>query len=333
MAVIVSGCSDDTNALDSVTAEHHDDIETDAVIVGVFDEDSQVEAAVGRDGNDEGATPDRTWQTASLGKVVTAAAILQLVDRGRLNLDDPADDYTTLALDDSVTLRHLLQHRTTLPSTDEFFGACTSDDSIESLSEMFADPSQSTAGPATKYANANYVVLGRIIADITSEDPGHHIRDTIFRPVGMEDTYWDESQVGETPFSVRADVGDGEGLFGCALGPTVGTDGALVTSMRDMDAFFRALFASEIVSDEALADMLDLNQEVFGYRFGLGLIEMIHEDHPDDVLYGFGGSGDTYGTAAFHDPSTNRTVVVYTVGGDQIDIMWDAIDAVDDQTQ
>lgn len=137
----------------------------------------------------------------------------------------------------------------------------------------------------------------------------------------MNSTYWYESQEGPTPWWPEA---DGEGLTDCGdLGQTIGTDGAAITTVEDMDAFYRGLFGERLLSRSALDQMLTMDSELFEYRFGLGLLEMVDASSPDDVMYGFGGSGETYGTRAFHDPATGRTIVVFTTGDD---LLWEVVE-------
>jgi hypothetical protein len=93
-----------------------------------------------------------------------------------------------------------------------------------------------------------------------------------------------------------------------------------------MDLFYRGLFGEAVITNETLNTMLDMDSGVFGFRYGLGLLEMVNESYPTDLRYGFGGDGLFYRTAAFHDPDKDRTVAVFTSIGDQQPLLWRAIE-------
>ncbi len=175
-------------------------------------------------------------------------------------------------------------------------------------------------------------MLGLLIGSVTGQDPGDHIRENVFEPLGMEDTYWYESQQGPAPWWHRPESEQGVGLYDCgALGDTIGTDGAAITTIGDMDSFYRGLFGEELFSSETLEMMLEMDSTAFGFPYGLGILEMSNQSHPDDLLYGFGGDGGRYKTAAFHDPTKRRTVVVFTTFGSQQTLLWEAIDWANQQ--
>jgi CubicO group peptidase (beta-lactamase class C family) len=163
-----------------------------------------------------------------------------------------------------------------------------------------------------------------LIGSVTGEDPGHYMRDNIFEPLGMKSTYWYESQEGPAPWWPLNDCG--------GLGDTIGTDGAAITTIEDMDSFYRGLFGEELFSSQTLQQMLNVDSQVFGFRYGIGILEMVNDSYPDDLLYGFGGDGASYKTAAFHDPTKSRTVVVFTAVGSQQTLLWEAIDWANQQT-
>jgi hypothetical protein len=98
-----------------------------------------------------------------------------------------------------------------------------------------------------------------------------------------------------------------------------------------MDRFFRGLFGGDLFGPETLRLMLEMDSQIFGSRYGLGLLEMVNPSSPDDLLYGFGGDGVSYKTAAFHDPAKGRTVVVFTTHGEQLDLLWQAIEWTNEQ--
>ncbi len=294
-----------------------------AVIVGVFEDETPHVAGIGQDGDGAAIDAARPWPTASLAKVFTAAAVLRLVDDGSIDLDGPIADYVDFPVSDQITVRHVLQHRSNIPDVRPV--RCSDETRAAEVIELAGLPTEPP--DATDYSNSNYVLLGLAIGSVTGQDAGDYIRDEVFTPLGMSSTYWYESQTGpeawfQSSFA-RHDCGE--------PGPTIGTDGAAVTTLADIDAFYRGLFNGDILEADTLAAMLQMNGELFGDGYGLGIGQISNDAFPDERLYGFGGDGGSYGTMAFHDPSKQRTVAMFFTHGDRIDMFWDLVAWANDQ--
>lgn len=312
--------------LDRIVADHHGG-GRGAVIVGIFEGGSSVLAAAGTDADGRPMTGDRPWPTASLAKVFTAAAVMQLVESGAVDLDAPVADYVDFPIWDQIVVRDLLAHQSTIPTMASFNIRCPTEGSFDAVKKVVADVSETgEPGVRTTYSNTNFLVLGMLIGSVTNQDPGHYMKETIFEPLGMDSTYWYESQLGPSPWWTATEATQGVALYDCGeFGATFGTDGAAITTAEDMDRFLRGLFGGELLGSETLDMMLEMDSELFGYRYGLGLLEMVRASASDDVLYGFGGDGLRFKTAAFYDPTRERTVAVFTTRSDQVPLLWDAI--------
>ncbi|MGO8997054.1 MAG: serine hydrolase domain-containing protein [Polyangiaceae bacterium] len=145
------------------------------------------------------------WHWGSVTKLFTTVAILQLRDRGLLNLDDPATKYlpelramhTPAGSVDAITIRHLLTHRSgmrasTFPWHD-----------WSKTWQPFAPPgwgqlaammpySELAFAPGTQvsYSNIGYSVLGRIVELLTNDPFVSYVDKNILRPLGMTRTYY-----------------------------------------------------------------------------------------------------------------------------------------------
>ncbi|WP_159450090.1 serine hydrolase [Demequina sp. NBRC 110056] len=300
--------------------------ERGAVVLGVFDPKSAEVVAVGGDADGVPMEPERPWPTASLSKVFVAAAVLRLVDQGLIDLDAPIGDYVDFAVPPEVTARLALLHQAAIPEVDFESWTCTSDANVAEVEEAAGRAGELWApGEHITYSNTGYMVLGRLIESVTGADPGEHMRDTIFAPLGMDSTYFYESQEGPWPWWPRPRQAAGQGMFECGvLGPTVGVDGAAITSAADMDAFYRTLFEGGLVSDSSLELMTTPASKVFGYPLGLGLAQIPVDDTGDTLAFGFGGDGGSFLTLAVFDPVASRTVVVFTTEGDTFGVVRDA---------
>ena len=304
-------------------AEHRYAGGVGAVIVGVFEDGTPHVAGVGKDVDGAAVDGMRPWPTASLAKVFTAAAVLRLVDDGSIDLDAPIADYVDFPVSDQITVRHVLQHRSNIPDVMPL--QCNDETRVAEVIERAGSPTEPS--DSTDYSNSNYVLLGLAIGSVTGQDAGDYIRDNVFTPLGMSSTYWYESQTGPTvPFEsnrLNFDCGD--------PGPTIGTDGAAITTLADIDAFYRGLFNGDILEADTLAAMLQMDGELFGDGYGLGIGEITSEAFPDERLYGFGGDGGFYGTMAFHDPDKQRTVAMFFTQGNRMNIFWDLVAWANDQ--
>ena len=65
---------------------------------------------------------------------------------------------------------------------------CPDQSTVDEIKELAGIPTAPSEN--SDYANINYVVLGQMIGSVTGEDPGDYIRDSVFVPLGMENTYW-----------------------------------------------------------------------------------------------------------------------------------------------
>ncbi|RXQ90980.1 serine hydrolase [Ancylomarina salipaludis] len=134
---------------------------------------------------------------ASIGKSFTAVAIFQLIQAGKLALDDPIGkffpNYPNKIARDSITIRLLLTHRSGLPNyfATETFKNTSKDQfrSIESLTFLYENkPLEFKPDEAFAYRNTNYILLGRIIEKVTQTSYEQYIKDNVFSLAKMENT-------------------------------------------------------------------------------------------------------------------------------------------------
>src|SRR5690554_1958661 len=115
------------------------------------------------------ATPESVFQIGSITKVWTATLVMQLVDDGLIDLDEPVRTYLPeLRLGDetvvaSITVRQLLSHQAGFEG-DIFTDTGRGDDAIEKYVTLLAGTAQIfRPGEMFSYNNAGYVVLGRLV--------------------------------------------------------------------------------------------------------------------------------------------------------------------------
>ena len=143
----------------------------------------------------EAATPASRFRLASNSKLLTATAILQLVEAGQLALDEPVLPRLAtrlgVAFTDgrmaAVTLRQLLSHTSGMPEYDRTFfggGAATCEDAARRglTSGLIGPP-----GTVYRYSNMNFCLLGLLVEDVTGKPYATVVQDRVLHPLGIDD--------------------------------------------------------------------------------------------------------------------------------------------------
>jgi len=138
----------------------------------------------------EPATLDTVWDMASLTKpVATATSIWILVDRGRIDPDQPVSRYLPDFKGgdrDKVTVRHLLTHTSGLPAGNslEHYKA----GKAAARARLCSTALQAAPGAKFTYSDLGFILLGWMVEDVSSQPLDMFARDNIFKPLGMTDT-------------------------------------------------------------------------------------------------------------------------------------------------
>ncbi|TQF15044.1 serine hydrolase [Myxococcus llanfairpwllgwyngyllgogerychwyrndrobwllllantysiliogogogochensis] len=146
-------------------------------------------------------TPDTKFRIGSVTKQFTAAVILQLVNEGKVGLEDPITKHLTDYRQDTgarVTVTHLLNHTSGIPSytSRPDFGEKVSRNpyKVTDFVKQFASGDlEFEPGSKYSYNNSGYFLLGAIIEKVTGKPYAQVLRERIFEPVGMKNTGYDVS--------------------------------------------------------------------------------------------------------------------------------------------
>lgn len=134
-------------------------------------------------------TSSSVFNIGSITKQFTAAAILKLVEQGKLSTSDNLGKFYSKASFDkkNITIHQLLTHTTGVsPSTGGFRYDEASKEQF--LKEFFSAKLQSVPGTKHQYANANYILLAAIIEAVSGQSYSTFLRDNFWRPLGMNHT-------------------------------------------------------------------------------------------------------------------------------------------------
>ncbi|MBO4655352.1 MAG: serine hydrolase [Bacteroidales bacterium] len=140
---------------------------------------------------------DKTpYELASVSKQFTAAAILKLVNAGKIKLTDNLSKFYPNNPYSGITIHHLLCHTSGLPEYFDFpeeiwgkEGLITNEQAIQKVfsrrEKIYFKP-----GMRYKYTNTNYLLLADIVAKVSGVKFEKFMEDSIFKPIGMENTFY-----------------------------------------------------------------------------------------------------------------------------------------------
>lgn len=149
-------------------------------------------------------TPQTPFFTGSTGKSVTALAIMQLVEADKINLDAPVQTYlpwfrvADKKASEVITVRQLLNMVSGIPQAigqKQIANTDLSDSAIENNVRALAKIEPiAPPGERYEYSNANYVTLGMIIQAVTGQSYETYIREHIFQPLDMQNSFTSKAE-------------------------------------------------------------------------------------------------------------------------------------------
>ncbi|MFJ5262593.1 serine hydrolase domain-containing protein [Streptomyces sp. NPDC088387] len=266
-------------------------------------------------------TADLRHRVGSITKTFTAAAVLQQVERGRIGLDTPIGRYLPElvpgARGAAITVRMLINHTSGLaeylpyayPSLralpvlaetgpqsldDHRFTRFEPTDLIEM--GVTAPAVGTPGGSPGVYSNTNYLLLGRLLHQVTGTTAERYITRNVIERAGLRDTVFPTGPHVDGPHSRLY-----EAWFGMIDPPRdysvydmswVGPAASLISTVADLNRFYGMLLAGKIVGASSLAQMQRtvpmVSQEGRTIEYGLGLHPM--EAPGQEVFWGHGGT-------------------------------------------
>ena len=229
------------------------------------------------------ASAETGYRIGSITKQFTAAAIMQLVEAGRVSLDGDVSLYLpNFPLQGhDVTVRHLLTHTSGIRNytslRDAFLAVSRLDITQSELLDLFKDePFDFPPGSDHRYSNSGYALLGMIVEAVGGASYEDYVEANVIGPLGLPHTsYCHERDLifGRSEGYARA---EGALVNDEPISMTVvGAAGALCSSAGDLLSWAVALRSGRVVSEESYRAMTTSGQlnggEVIGYGFGLAI--------------------------------------------------------------
>jgi D-alanyl-D-alanine carboxypeptidase len=223
-------------------------------------------------------TPETVFEIGSITKQFVAAAVMTLVEQGKIDLNEPASRYLSdlPSAWHEVTVRQLLSHTSGIPDFEEIlgYGAYRTPTTAQQLiSVAAAKPLDFQPGAEWHYSNTGYYLLGLIIEKVSGVPYVPLIEKRILEPAGMTRT---RSSTPSEVIAGRASgyaLEDGRLVNRDAIQPTaVGGAGDLVSTTGDLVKWNAMLDAQSVLATESYAQIWS-NQSLAdgslsGYGFG-----------------------------------------------------------------
>ncbi len=285
-------------------------------------------------------TVSTRFAVASGVKGMTALTVASLIEEGSLDWATPARKVLggdLPLIDGAVTIEQLLAHRSGIGDYfDEDLEAPITDyalpvpvhrlDTTEAFLEVLDGyPMKFPPGERFSYCNGGFVVLALIAERVSGTLFSDLVVERVCKPAEMSDTEFLRSDElpGNAALNYLFEDKNRTNVFHL---PVRGTgDGGIFTTVKDVHAFWSALFAGRIVSEASRAEMIRPHSDVprEEKRYGLGF--WLHGTGDAVMLEGY-DAGVSFRTA--HDPSTKAT---YTVISNTSEGAWPLVELLDER--
>jgi CubicO group peptidase (beta-lactamase class C family) len=230
--------------------------------------------------------PDHVFRIGSVSKQFTAAAILQLMEQGKLSLDDDLTkfipDYPTLGR--KITVEHLLTHTSGIKSYTDMKvwtpEVQRKDFTPAALIDFFKNqPMDFEPGTKYQYNNSGYFLLGYIIEKVSGVSYGAYISEHIFKPLGMHNSYYGDVEPlirNRAAGYSRSGAGDAytNAAFLSMTQPYAA--GSLMSTVEDLYTWTKALHSGKVIRPESFKKAItpyilpDGSSTHYGYGLQMG---------------------------------------------------------------
>jgi len=261
------------------------------------------------------ATPDTQYRVGSITKTFTAAAIMQLRDEGKLDLEDRLDSYIEGAAH-VPTLRRLLSHTSGLQrETHDDAWLRAQFAAVPELVETF-DRAEQVLPPGARfhYSNLAFALLGIVVERVSGVPYLEYVEQRLLRPLGLARTSFDPQEPAATGYLVQPYVDAAWEETPVQTGAWIAA-GQLWGTVRDLCrwAAFLAEPDESVLRRETVAEMRtvqsidDHTRWTGGYGLGLML-----RRQGERIFAGHGGSMPGFIAGVYVSPSDKVAAAVLT---------------------
>jgi D-alanyl-D-alanine carboxypeptidase len=261
-------------------------------------------------------TPETVFHVVSISKNILAAVVLQLVDEGKLRLDDEVTKYVPEAptLGHHVTVRQLLNHTSGIYSFSSLPDAANNERfelTHEQVLGLIKDkPFDFVPGTRWRYDNSGFYIAGMVVERVTKQDYGAYVREHIFKPLGMSSASLCDARM-VVPHLASGYALDGGALLNAAFVswkvPSAG--GAVCATAGDLLKWQAALDAGRVLTQSSLRLMRTPTTLADGTKIDYGLGTCLGSLDGHRVV-GHTGSGGGFRSVLESFPDDHLAIVI-----------------------
>ncbi len=231
-------------------------------------------------------TPTTSMQSGSVGKQFTATAVMMLVERGKIGLDDSITKYfpNAPASWKPIKVKNLLSHTSGLAEYEDadrmkpgaMFDSRQDFTEAQLVKRIETLPIEFKPGDQWDYRNTNYALLGVLIHKVSGQHYGDYLHDKIFAPLGMTSTRIISDRDIIPGRAAGYEIAEGQWKNQTWVSPSLNStaDGTLYFNVVDLEKWDRALYGTTLLSKKSLQTMWT--------PF------MLNDGQPNPSHYGFG---------------------------------------------
>lgn len=258
--------------------------------------------------------PETVFQSGSIAKQFTAAAVMILVEEGKLSLDDKISKYFADAPESwkDITVRHLLTHTSGMgdyPPDMDTRRDYTEDDFLAVIKSV---PLAYRTGARWEYSNLDYVTLGILIHRVTGKFYGDFLAERVFRPLGMltARVISEADIVPNRAAGYRLVKGELKNQEWVSPSTNTTADGSLYLTILDLAKWDAALYTDKPLKQSSLAQMWTPVELDGGTRKAYGFGWHTDEIHKRRVVY-HGGAWQGFKSFIVRFPGDKLTIIFF----------------------
>ena len=272
------------------------------------------------------ATEDTVFEIGSVTKQFTAAAIMMLVEEGRVGLDEPLSKYLAgvPAAWSAVTIRHLLTHSSGIQNyldvPDLFTETARPGLSHDDIAKLFFARLQLDFRPGETwaYSNTGYLLLGNVIEQASGKSYWAFLDERIFKPLAMNTTRSSEPTAIIAQRAAGYEWHDHKLENRAALTENAYAAGSIVSTVRDLAKWDAALYTEQLLKRASFEQMWRANK-VGGapapYNYGFGW--WVDTYHGRRVVAHSGGTPG-FSSVIYRFVDDRLTVIILTNHADRV---------------
>lgn len=268
------------------------------------------------------ASADTVYENGSMGKMFTAAALMRLVEAGKVSLEDPFSKFFPEAPPSwsSIKIRHLLNHTSGLP---DYLASSVGLDSgheysmQEVLEEVAKRPLDFPAGAAWSYSNTGYLALGFVLEKVTGTPYEEVMKTMVFEPLGMQKTLINDIEKVVPNRAAGYYVQNGEWRKGEERTQCFAAfaDGGMITTVRDLAKWDVAILEGRLLKPSSWNTMMSPGYLDTGRRLTYGFGWFMRPAIGKRVV-DHGGNMTGFNSYIYRDLTTQTTIITLAnVGG------------------